>query len=67
MNIFKKRNAQNYLLPPEKEEKIKNLLDSAPRLLWPHPNDDVEFIIPLFNAEKHYKHLKKIIWKNSRR
>lgn len=45
------------------DEVIKQL-KSEP-ILFPAPNNDVEFIVPLFNARKHYEHLKKQIWKFS--
>ena len=45
------------------DEVIKQL-KSEP-ILFPVPNNDVEFIVPLFDARKHYKHLKKQIWKFS--
>lgn len=62
-----KKQTEEYLFPPEKEEEIKNLIASSSKSLWPRPNDDVEFVVPLFDARKHYKHLKKQMWKFSRR
>ena len=44
---------------------MKNYIRQAP-LIFPRPNHDVEFIVPLFNAKKHYKHLKKMMWKYRR-
>jgi len=60
-----KRPVEEYLFPPEKEEEIKNLIKESTKHIFPRPNDDVEFIVPFFNAQKHYKHLKKQIWKFS--
>ena len=53
-------------LPPEKEKKIRNLIKESAKNIFPRPNDDVEFVVPLFDARKHYKHLKKMIWKYRR-
>lgn len=47
------------------DEVIKQL-KSEP-ILFPAPNNVVEFVVPLFDARKHYKHLKKQIWKFSRK
>ena len=66
MNIFKKKN-QEFIIAPEEVEKNINLLKEASTHLWLRPNDDVEFVVPLFNARKHYKHLKKMMWKHQRR
>ena len=60
-----KEQVKEYLFPPEKEKEMRNLITSSG--LWPRPNDDVEFVVPLFDARKHYKHLKKQIWKFSRK
>lgn len=60
-----KEQAEKYLFSPEEEE-MRNLITSSNHL-WPRPNDDMEFVVPLFNAQKHYKHLKKQMWKFSRR
>ena len=68
MKFFNKINNQKeYILPPNKEEEIKNLIKESEIHLLPLPNNDVEFVVPLFNAQKHYKHLKKQIWKFSRK
>ena len=61
-----KEQVEEYLFPPEKEKEMRNLITSSNHL-WPRPNDDVEFVVPLFDARKHYKHLKKQMWKFSRR
>ena len=61
-----KEQVKEYLFPPEKEEEIRNLIKESARNIFPQPNDDVEFIIPFFNAKKHYKHLKKMMWKYRR-
>ena len=53
-------------LPPEKEKEIINLIKESAKNIFPRPNDDVEFVVPLFDARKHYKHLKKMIWKYRR-
>lgn len=66
MNIFKKKN-QEFIITPEEVEKNINLLKDASMHLWPHPNHDVEFVVPLFNAKKHYKHLKRMMWKYGKR
>ena len=58
-----KKQVKEYLFSPEEEKEMRNLITSSD--LWPRPNDDVEFVIPLFDARKHYKHLKKQIWKFS--
>ena len=47
------------------DEVIKQL-KSEP-IFSPVPNSNVEFIVPLFDAREHYKHLKKQIWKFSRK
>ena len=60
--MFKRKN-QKFIIPPEEVEQKINLLKNASIHLWPHPNDDVEFIVPLFDARKHYKHLKRMMWK----
>lgn len=57
---------EEFLFTPEKEEEIKNLIKESSRNILPRPNDDVEFVVPLFNAQKHYKHLKKMMWKYRR-
>lgn len=62
-----KKQTEEYLFPSGKEEEIRNLITSSSKNLWPQPNHDVEFVVPLFNARKHYKHLKKQMWKFSRR
>ena len=61
-----KEQVEEYLFPPEKEEEIKNLIKERAKNIFPQPNNDVEFIVPLFNAKKHYKHLKKMMWKYRR-
>lgn len=58
--------ALNFFSPAEENE-MRNLIASSSKDLWPHPNHDVEFVVPLFNARKHYKHLKKMMWKHQRR
>lgn len=58
-----KEQVKECLFPPEKEEEIRNLIKESSKHIFPQPNADVEFIIPFFNAQKHYKHLKKQIWK----
>ena len=63
----RKEKVEEYLLPPEKEKEIRNLIKESTINIFPRPNDDVEFIVPLFNAQKHYKHLKKMMWKYQRR
>lgn len=66
MKFFNKINNQKeYILPPNEEEKIRNLIEESTKNLFPQPNHNVEFVVPLFNARKHYKHLKKQIWKFS--
>ena len=60
-----KEQVKEYLFPPEKEEEIKNLIKESARNVFPWSNNDVEFIVPFFNAQKNYKHLKKQIWKFS--
>ena len=55
------------LFSPTEENEMRNLIASSSKNLFPRPNDDVEFIVPLFDARKHYKHLKKQMWKFSRR
>ena len=60
-----KEQAEEYLFSPEEEKEMRNLITSSD--LWLRPNDDVEFVVSLFNAQKHYKHLKKQIWKFSRK
>ena len=60
-----KEQAEEYLFSPEEEKEMRNLITSSELQL--RPNDDVEFVVPLFNAQKHYKHLKKQIWKFSRK
>lgn len=62
-----KEQVEKYLFFPEEEEKERRNLITSPIHLWPRPNDDVEFVVPLFNARKHYKHLKKMMWKHQRR
>lgn len=62
-NLTKKQ-LEEFLFPPEKEKEIINLIKESARNVFPQPNDDVEFIVPLFNAQKHYNHLKKMIWKH---
>lgn len=64
MKIF---NKNNYILPPNKEEEIKNLIKESAIHLLPLPNNNVEFVAPLSNIQKYYKHLKKQIWKFSHR
>ena len=54
------------IFTPEENE-MRNLIKSSSKYLWPHPNDDIEFITPLFNTKKHYQYLKKMIWKHYRR
>ena len=61
-----KKQAEEYIFPPEKEKEIRNLIKESARIVFPQPNDDVEFIVPLFNAQKHYKKLKRMIWKNGK-
>ena len=58
-----KEELEEFLLPPEKEEEIRNLIEESAKHIFPRPNDDVEFIVPFFNAQKHYKYLKKMMWK----
>jgi hypothetical protein len=66
MSIFNKIiDLKEYLFTPEKEEELRNLIKESTKHIFPRPNDDVEFIVPLFNTQKHYKHLKKQIWKFS--
>ena len=60
LNFLKKEDPFS-MMPKEQLEKIHN------RDIMPRPNDDVEFIVPLFDARKHYKHLKKMMWKYQRR
>ena len=57
-----KEQVEEYLFSPEEEKEMRNLIT-----FWPRPNDDVEFVVPPFNARKHYKHLKKMMWKHQRR
>ena len=59
MDNSSKEKVEEYLFPPDEEIKLKTIL-------FPHPNDDIEYIVPLFNAQKHYNHLKKMIWKHRR-
>ena len=61
-----KEQLEEFLFPPEKEKEIRNLIKDSTKNIFPHPNHDVEFIVPLFNARKHYKHLKKMMWKYRR-
>lgn len=61
-----KEQAIEYLFPPEKEDEIRNLIKESSKNLFPLPNNDIEFIVPSFNARKHYKHLKKMMWKYRR-
>lgn len=61
-----KEQVEEYLFTPEENE-MRNLIKSSSKYLWPHPNDDIEFITPLFNTKKHYQYLKKMIWKHYRR
>ena len=63
MNLFKKKEKTFTITPDD----IKNNLQDGTIHLWPRPNDDVEFIVPLFDAHKHYKHLKRMMWKHQRR
>ena len=68
MKFFNKINNQKeYILPPNEEEKIRDLIKESTKNLFPRPNNDVEFVVPLFDARKHYKHLKKQFWKFSRK
>lgn len=60
-----KEQTEESLFSPDEEKEMRNLITSSNHL-WPRPNDDVEFIVPLFNAKKHYKHLKKMMWKYRR-
>lgn len=62
-----KEQLEEFLFPPEKEKEIRNLIEETSKNLFPLPNNDIEFIIPLFNARKHYKRLKKMMWKYYRR
>ena len=62
-----KEQLEEFLFPPEKEKEIRNLIKESTNNIFPRPNDDVEFIVPFFNVQKHYKHLKKQIWKFSHR
>lgn len=63
MSIFKfKKQNQEYLFTPEELDKYPHIKS----MIWPLPNNDVEFIVPQFNARKHYKHLKKMMWKYRR-
>lgn len=62
-----KEQLKEFLFPPEKENEIRNLIKESAKNIFPWPNDDVEFVVPLFDARKHYKHLKKQMWKFSRR
>ena len=61
-----KEQVEEYIFPPEKEKEIRNLIEESAKNIFPRPNHDVEFIVPLFNARKHYKHLKKMMWKYRR-
>ena len=61
-----KKQAEEYIFPPEKETEIRNLIKESANNIFPRPNDDVEFVVPLFDARKHYKHLKKMMWKYRR-
>lgn len=58
-----KKQTTEYLFPPEKENEIRNLIKESSKNLFPLPNNDIEFIVPPFNARKHYKHLKKQMWR----
>ena len=60
-NFFNKK--VEYIMSPEEREKIENLLKESTVSLMPRPNDDFECVVPLFNSRKHYKHLKKMMWK----
>ena len=55
------------LFSPAEENEMRNLIAASSKDLWPRPNDDIEFIVPLFNAKKHYKHLKRMMWKYGKR
>ena len=65
MSIFDKITSVTHFYDNSSKEKVEEYLKTTP-ILIPHPNDDVEFIVPLFNARKHYKHLKKMMWKYRR-
>lgn len=59
MNLFKKKENTFTITADD----IKNNLQNSTICSWPHSNHDVEFVVPLFNARKHYKYLKRMIWK----
>lgn len=51
-------------LSPLTEEEINRIKENVSKYsIRPAPNDDVEFIVPLFNARKYYKKLKRMLWK----
>ena len=65
MNIFKKKN-QEFIISPQETEKIELLFKNTITQLFPNTHTTTQ-IIPLFNSEKYYKHLKKMMWKFSRK
>ena len=65
MGVFDKITHITHLQHNNTEEEVRNLIKESTNIILPRPNDDVEFIVPLFDAHKHYKHLKKMMWKHS--
>ena len=62
MSVFDKITSITHFYDNSSKEKVEEYLKTTP-MLMPHPNHDVEFIVPLFNARKHYKKLKRMLWK----
>lgn len=51
-----------FIQPGYTKEELEKALHQTSFLI-PHPNDDIEFVRPLFNSRKYYNHLKKRMWK----
>ena len=62
MSILDKITSVTHFYDNSSKEKVEKYLKATP-LLMPRPNDDVEFVRPLFNSRKYYNHLKKRMWK----
>lgn len=68
MNLFKKRenNTEKLFISAEDIKNATNFIKNTSTHLWLQSNNDIESIVPLFNARKHYKHLKRMIWKHGK-
>ena len=50
--------------PTLTKEQLQTIRDNAAKYIIPAPNNDIEFVRLLFNEQKYYQRIKKMMWKN---